>query len=60
MDAVRPEFADATWRTFRRVAIDGEPARAVAEELGMSLNAVLIAKSRVTARLRQEARGLVE
>ena len=60
MEAVRPEFADTTWRAFRRVAIDGEPARAVAEELGLSVNAVLIAKSRVTARLRQEAQGLVE
>ncbi len=60
MEQVRPEFSDATWRAFRRQALDGEAARAVAAELGLSVNAVLIAKSRVLARLRQEARGLVD
>jgi len=60
MEQVRPEFTEATWRAFRRLALDGAPARAVAAELGLSVNAVLIAKSRVLARLRQEARGLTE
>jgi RNA polymerase sigma-70 factor (ECF subfamily) len=60
MSLVRPEFTDATWQAFRRVAFDGAPAREVAAELGLSVNAVLIAKSRVLARLRQEARGLVD
>jgi hypothetical protein len=32
----------------------------VAEELGLSLNSVLMAKSRVLKRLRQEVAGLVE
>jgi RNA polymerase sigma-70 factor (ECF subfamily) len=36
------------------------PARVVAEELGLTVNAVLIAKSRVLARLRQAAAGLVD
>jgi RNA polymerase sigma-70 factor (ECF subfamily) len=60
MQMVRPEFTDATWQAFRRLALDGAPARTVAEELGLSVNAVLIAKSRVLTRLRQEARGLVD
>jgi RNA polymerase sigma-70 factor (ECF subfamily) len=60
MDLVRPEFTDATWQAFRRLALDGAAARTVAAELGLSVNAVLIAKSRVVARLRQEARGLVD
>jgi RNA polymerase sigma-70 factor, ECF subfamily len=60
MELVRPEFTESSWRAFRRLALDGAPARAVAEELGLSVNAVLIAKSRVLARLRQEARGLVD
>jgi RNA polymerase sigma-70 factor (ECF subfamily) len=60
MELVRPEFTDATWRAFRRLALDGAPARTVADELGLSVNAVLIAKSRVLARLRQEAAGLVD
>jgi RNA polymerase sigma-70 factor (ECF subfamily) len=60
MELVRPEFTEATWRAFQRLAFDGAPARDVAAELGMSVNAVLIAKSRVLSRLRQEARGLVD
>jgi RNA polymerase sigma-70 factor, ECF subfamily len=57
---VERDFAPATWRAFRRVVFDELPAGAVAAELGLSVNAVLIAKSRVLARLRQEARGLVD
>ncbi len=60
MELVRPEFADSTWQAFRRVALEGVPARDVAHGLGLSVNAVLIAKSRVLTRLRQEAQGLVE
>jgi RNA polymerase sigma-70 factor (ECF subfamily) len=60
MRLVRPEFADATWQAFQRLALDGVPGRVVAAELGLSVNAVLIAKSRVLARLRQEAHGLVD
>jgi RNA polymerase sigma-70 factor (ECF subfamily) len=60
MVLVRPEFTRPTWRAFLRVALDGVPAQIAAEELGLSVNAVLIAKSRVLARLRQEARGLVD
>jgi RNA polymerase sigma-70 factor (ECF subfamily) len=60
MEQVRPEFTPPTWRAFQRVALDGVPARVAAEELGLSVNAVLIAKSRVLSRLRQEASGLVD
>jgi RNA polymerase sigma-70 factor (ECF subfamily) len=60
MEQVRGEFTPPTWRAFLRVALDGVPARTAAEELGLSVNAVLIAKSRVLTRLRQEARGLVD
>jgi RNA polymerase sigma-70 factor (ECF subfamily) len=60
MEAVRPEFSEPRWRAFCRVSVDGVPPRVAADELGMSVNAVLIAKSRVLARLRQEARGLID
>ncbi len=59
LESVQPEFAELTWLAFRRLALDGASAREVAAELDTSVNAVLIAKSRVLARLRQEARGLV-
>ncbi len=53
-------FAPNTWKAFCRVAIEGERADVVATELGISLNAVFIAKSRVLSRLRQESQGLVD
>jgi RNA polymerase sigma-70 factor, ECF subfamily len=39
--------------------LEERPAADVAESLGLSVNAVLIAKSRVLRRLRQEGRGLI-
>jgi RNA polymerase sigma-70 factor (ECF subfamily) len=60
MRRVQGDFAPATWQAFRRHVLDGEPAVQVAEALGLSLNSVLLAKSRVLKRLRQELTGLVE
>jgi RNA polymerase sigma-70 factor, ECF subfamily len=60
LEWIEPEFEATTWRAFRRQVIDGEPAKAVAAELGMTVNAVLIAKSRVLSHLRREADGLVD
>ena len=54
------DFAPATWQACRRYVLEGEPAARVAEELGLSLNSVLLAKSRVLNRLRQEAAGRIE
>ena len=55
-----PHFAANTWRAFCRVALDGAQPDAVAEEMGISRNAVIIAKCRVLSRLRQESEGLIE
>jgi RNA polymerase sigma factor (sigma-70 family) len=55
-----PHFEPATWQAFLRVALDGQKPATVAAELGISLNAVCLAKSRVLRRLRQESDGLVE
>lgn len=55
-----PHFAPTTWKAFCRVALDGEKADVVATELGISLNSVCLAKSRVLRRLRQESDGLIE
>jgi RNA polymerase sigma factor (sigma-70 family) len=60
LEMIKPEFRSVTWEAFRRLAIGGEPADAVAADLGLTINAVLIAKSRVLSRLRQEAGGLVD
>ncbi len=58
--AVEGDFAPATWLAFRRQVIDGRAPAEVAEELDLSLNAVILAKSRVLKRLREELRGLVK
>ena len=56
---VQPDFAPATWEAFRRFALEGAPAAQVAAELGLSVNAVTLAKSRVLKRLREEAGDLL-
>jgi RNA polymerase sigma-70 factor, ECF subfamily len=55
---VEGDFEPTTWRAFRRVVLDGVKPAAAAAELGLSVNAVLLAKSRVLRRLRQEMSGL--
>jgi RNA polymerase sigma-70 factor, ECF subfamily len=60
LDLIRPDFRPATWLAFRRQVLDGESAESVAAELGLSVNAVLIAKSRVLRHLRRNAEGLVD
>lgn len=52
LKTVQGEFAAQTWDAFKMVAIEGRPSREVAEELGMTINAVFIAKSRIMARVR--------
>jgi RNA polymerase sigma-70 factor (ECF subfamily) len=60
LELIEPEFARTTWRAFRRQVIDGVPAAQAAEEVGVSVNAALVAKSRVLRRLRQEGQGLID
>jgi len=57
---LEPEFTVSTWTAFRRQVLDGIPAATTAKELGISVNAVLIAKSRVLTRLRMESAGLLD
>ncbi len=60
LEMIRGDFEPNTWTAFQRVTLDGAAPDAVAAELGLSVNAVFIAKSRVLARLRAEARGLLD
>jgi RNA polymerase sigma-70 factor, ECF subfamily len=57
---VQPDFQPTTWEAFRRFALDGQPAARVADEFGMTENAVLQAKSRILKRLRAEAGDLLK
>lgn len=60
LDLIQCDFEKTTWRAFWRTAVDGQPAAAVAAELGISVPSVYTAKSRVLARLRQELADPVE
>jgi RNA polymerase sigma-70 factor (ECF subfamily) len=60
MALIQPEFTAKTWEAFRRAVLDSQKPAAIAQDLGISVNAVLLAKSRVLKRLRQEMRGLTE
>jgi RNA polymerase sigma-70 factor, ECF subfamily len=60
LDLVEEEFEPATVRAFRRLALDGASGAETAEELGLSVAAVYVAKSRVLQRIRQEAEGLID
>ncbi|MFQ5732914.1 MAG: RNA polymerase sigma factor, partial [Planctomycetaceae bacterium] len=52
---VKPRFAEQTWLAFQRQVFDGLKAPQVAEELGLSLDSVYAAKSRVLLALRTSA-----
>jgi RNA polymerase sigma-70 factor (ECF subfamily) len=60
LELIEPEFESSTWRAFRLLVLDGLPARDVATAVGLSINAVRIAKSRVLSRFRREIEGLVD
>ncbi|MBY0231582.1 MAG: sigma-70 family RNA polymerase sigma factor [Gemmataceae bacterium] len=60
LDLIRPAFEPNTWEAFRRTALAGESPSEVAASLGMTVNAVFIARSRVLGRLRQEGTGLID
>jgi len=57
MALAESDFHATTWRAFQRVVVQGGEPAVVAAEMGLSVNAVLIAKSRVLKRLRQELRA---
>jgi RNA polymerase sigma-70 factor (ECF subfamily) len=60
LDLVEEEFEPITLQAFRRLALNGVSGAEAAQELGLSVAAVYVAKSRVLARIRQEAEGLID
>lgn len=57
---VKDDFRAETWEAFRRFVLDGVPAATVAAEMGLTTNAVILAKARILQRLRDEADGLLD
>jgi RNA polymerase sigma-70 factor (ECF subfamily) len=57
---VQLQVTPRDWKIFEALGLEGRPGPAVARELGMTVSAALMAKSRVQKKLRQEIRRLSE
>jgi RNA polymerase sigma-70 factor (ECF subfamily) len=57
---MQAEFEPTTWKACWEFVVNARPAAEVALELGISANAVFIAKCRVIHRLKQELEGLLD
>lgn len=53
-ERVRGSFQESTWRAFLLTAVEDKSGKEAAAELGLSVAAVYLARSRVMARLRAE------
>ena len=60
LELMQNEFQPTTWRACWEVVVSGRSAQDVAKELGISVDSVYAAKSRVLRRLRQELDGLLD
>ncbi len=60
LQLMQTEFEPTTWRAFWECTTNDRPAREVAAELELTVDAVYTAKSRVLRRLRQELEGLLD
>jgi RNA polymerase sigma-70 factor (ECF subfamily) len=57
---MQTDFEPSTWKACWECVVADRPAAEVAHELGMSVAAVYIARSRVLRRLREELRGIID
>jgi RNA polymerase sigma-70 factor (ECF subfamily) len=60
LELMQEEFEPTTWQACWQRVAEGRTAAEVAAALGMTENAVHVAKSRVLRRLRQEMAGLID
>jgi RNA polymerase sigma-70 factor (ECF subfamily) len=60
LELMRREFRQSTWQACWEHVVNGRPAAEVARELGMSVNAVYVARSRVLRRLREYLEHLLD
>ena len=57
---MKSDFEDETWQACWDHVVEGRDPAAIARALGMTVNAVYLAKSRVLRRLRLELEGLID
>jgi RNA polymerase sigma-70 factor (ECF subfamily) len=60
LELMRAEFHATTWNACWEYVVCGRPVVEVSRELGITVNAVYLAKARVLGRLRQELKDLLE
>ncbi|MCH8829785.1 MAG: sigma-70 family RNA polymerase sigma factor [Planctomycetes bacterium] len=60
LELMQSEFEEKTWKACWACVAEGRAAKDVADDLGLSVNAVYLAKSRVLRRLRHELNGLLD
>jgi RNA polymerase sigma-70 factor (ECF subfamily) len=60
LELMQTDFQPNTWKAFWECQVNGRPGPEVAAELGISVGAVYVAKSRVLSRLREELEGLLD
>jgi RNA polymerase sigma-70 factor (ECF subfamily) len=60
MSLMKSDFEPATWQACWEFVAEGRPADEVAGRLGLTPNAVYLAKARVLRRLRQELAGMLD
>lgn len=60
LELIRPEFTQSTWQAFQMIVLQELPVADVSQSLNVSLNAVVISKSRVLRRLRLLGKDLVD
>lgn len=60
LKSVREDFSPQTWQAFQQTAIENKTPQQVAQELTISTNSVMVAKSRVLSKLREKARGMLD
>ena len=59
LELIEPQFEPTTRQAFRKVVLEGQKPSQVAAELGISVNAVFLAKSKILRQLRQEIDGFL-
>jgi RNA polymerase sigma-70 factor (ECF subfamily) len=60
LELMQSDFEPATWKACWESVVNDRPAAAVAAQLGITINAVYLARGRVLRSLREELAGLLD
>ena len=60
LELMQRDFEESTWKACWACVVEGQSPAVVARQLGLSVGAVYVARSRVLSRLRQELEGLLD